>query len=166
MRNQPTKCTLLHLWGNVGNCFGSKLSQPRSMPQKSFAKQLWSFIFPPISTKILERNDPLLVYTQKKLDLRSVRKSRPQTLFWLNTLRGRDKMAATSQTTFSSAFSWMKIYKFRLGLKFVPKDPINNIAALVQIIAWRRPGDQLLSEPMMASLLTHICVTRSQWVKR
>ena len=28
---------------------------------------------------------------------------------------GRDKMAAISQTTFSSAFSWMKIYKFRLG---------------------------------------------------
>ena len=30
-------------------------------------------------------------------------------------------------------------------------------------MAWRRPGDKPLSEPMMASLLTHICVT--QWVK-
>ena len=28
---------------------------------------------------------------------------------------GRDKMAAISQTMFSNAFSWMKIYKFRLG---------------------------------------------------
>ena len=27
---------------------------------------------------------------------------------------GRDKMAAISQTTFSNAFSWMKMYKFRL----------------------------------------------------
>ena len=27
---------------------------------------------------------------------------------------GRDKMAAILQTTFSNAFSWMKIYKFRL----------------------------------------------------
>ena len=27
---------------------------------------------------------------------------------------GRDKMAAISQTTFSSAFSWMKIYEFHL----------------------------------------------------
>ena len=27
---------------------------------------------------------------------------------------GRDKMAAISQTTFSSAFSWMKMFKFRL----------------------------------------------------
>ena len=34
-------------------------------------------------------------------------------------------------------------------LKFVPKGPINNIPALVQIMAWRRPGDKPLSEPMM-----------------
>ena len=31
-------------------------------------------------------------------------------------------------------------------------------------MAWRRPGDKSLSEPMMESLLTHICVTRPQWV--
>ena len=48
--------------------------------------------------------------------------------------------------------------------KFVLKDQVNNISALVQIMAWRRPGDQPLSEPMMFNLLTHICVTRSQWV--
>ena len=43
--------------------------------------------------------------------------------------------------------------------------PINNIPALVQIMAWRRPGDKPLSGPMMFRLLTHICVTRPQWVK-
>ena len=32
-------------------------------------------------------------------------------------------------------------------------------------MAWRRPGDKPLFEPMMVSLLTHICVTRPQWVK-
>ena len=32
-------------------------------------------------------------------------------------------------------------------------------------MAWRRPGDKPLSEPVMVSLLTHICVTRPQWVK-
>ena len=32
-------------------------------------------------------------------------------------------------------------------------------------MAWRRPGDKPFSEPMMISLLTHICVTRPQWVK-
>ena len=31
-------------------------------------------------------------------------------------------------------------------------------------MAWRRPGDKPLSEPTMESLLTHICVTRPQWV--
>ena len=50
------------------------------------------------------------------------------------------------------------------SLKFVPKGPINNIPALVQIMAWRRPGDNPLSEPMMFRLPTHICVTRPQWV--
>ena len=32
-------------------------------------------------------------------------------------------------------------------------------------MAWRRPGDKPLSEPMMVRLPTHICVTRPQWVK-
>ena len=57
---------------------------------------------------------------------------------------------------------WVPI---EISLKFVPKGPINNIPALVQIMAWRRSGDKPLSEPMMVSLLTHICVTRPQWVK-
>ena len=52
-----------------------------------------------------------------------------------------------------------------ISLKFLPKGPINNIPALVQIMAWRRSGDKPLSEPMMVSLLTHICVTRPQWVQ-
>ena len=76
-------------------------------------------------------------------------------------------MDAISQTTFSNAFSWMKMHEFRLrfiSLKFVPKVRIDNIPALVQIMAWRRPGDKPLSEPMVVSLLTHICVTRPQWV--
>ena len=51
-------------------------------------------------------------------------------------------------------------------LKFVLKGPINNIPALVQIRAWRRPGDKPLSEPMLVSLPTHICVTRPHWVNR
>ena len=31
-------------------------------------------------------------------------------------------------------------------------------------MAWRWPGDRPLSEPVMVRLLTHICVTRPQWV--
>ena len=52
----------------------------------------------------------------------------------------------------------------RITLKFVPKGPIDNNPALVQIMAWRRPGDKPLSEPKMVRLLTHICVTWPQWV--
>ena len=32
-------------------------------------------------------------------------------------------------------------------------------------MAWRRPGDKPLAEPMMVSLPMHICVVRPQWVK-
>ena len=52
----------------------------------------------------------------------------------------------------------------KISLKFVPKFRINNIPALVQIMACRRPGEKPLFEPMMVNLLTHICVTRPQWV--
>ena len=95
------------------------------------------------------------------------------TLFAFGPLRtqlthwGRDKMAAVSQTTHSNAFSWMKMLEFRLRFHWslFLRVQINNNPALVQIMAWRRPGDKPLSEPMMVSLLTHICVTRPQWVK-
>ena len=33
-------------------------------------------------------------------------------------------------------------------------------------MAWRRPGDKPLSEPMIVSLPMHICITRPQWVNR
>ena len=36
---------------------------------------------------------------------------------------------------------------------------------LVQIMAWCWPGDKSLSEPMMESSMTHICVTRPEWVE-
>ena len=52
----------------------------------------------------------------------------------------------------------------KISLKFVPKVQFNNIPALLQIMAWRRPGNKPLSEPTVVSLLTHICVTRTQWV--
>ena len=53
----------------------------------------------------------------------------------------------------------------KISFKFVPQESINNIPALVQIMAWRRPSDKPLSEPMMVILLTHICTTQPQWVK-
>ena len=53
----------------------------------------------------------------------------------------------------------------KISLKCVPRVQINNIAALVQIIAWHRPDDKPLSEPMMFSSLMHIYIIRPQWVK-
>ena len=44
----------------------------------------------------------------------------------------------------------------KVVLKFVPRVQINNIPALLQIMAWHWPGDKPLSEPIMVSLLTHI----------
>ena len=38
------------------------------------------------------------------------------------------------------------------SLKTVPKRSVNNIPSLVQIMAWRRPGDKPLSELMFAQL--------------
>ena len=83
---------------------------------------------------------------------------------WLLTHWGRDEMATNFLTTISKAFSWMKICKFRLGFHWI-LFPTKNIPALVQIMAWCRPGGKPLSEPMVVSLLTHICGTRPQCVK-
>ena len=48
-----------------------------------------------------------------------------------------------------------------ISLKFAPNVRINNIPALFQIMAWRRPGDKPLPEPMMLILLTHIWTSKS-----
>ena len=54
---------------------------------------------------------------------------------------------------------------FKISLKFVPYCPINDIPALVQIMAPCRLGDKPLSESVMVRFPTYICVTRPQWVK-
>ena len=82
------------------------------------------------------------------------------------TLRLRQHGRHFADDTFKCIFlNENVIIAIKISLKFVPKGPINNIAALFQIMAWRQTGDKPLSEAMMASLLTHICVTRPQWVK-
>ena len=83
----------------------------------------------------------------------------------LNTLRPRQNGRYFPDDIFKRIFLYENVLiSIIISLKFVPMGPINNIPALVQIMAWRRPGDKPLSEAMMVSLLTHICVTRPQWV--
>ena len=38
----------------------------------------------------------------------------------------------------------------QVSLKFVARRPIDNKPALVQVMAWRRIGDEPLPEPMLA----------------
>ena len=83
----------------------------------------------------------------------------------INTLRPRQNGRHFADDIFKCIFVNENVcILIKISLKFVPKGPINNIPVLVQIMAWRRPGDKPLSEPMLVSLPTHICVTRPQWV--
>ena len=85
---------------------------------------------------------------------------------WVNTLRPRQNGRHFADDIFKCIFLNENVsIAIEISLKFVPKAQINNIPALVQIMAWRRPGAKPLSEPMMVSLPMHICVTRPQWVK-
>ena len=83
----------------------------------------------------------------------------------INTLRPRQNGRHFADDTFNRIFLNENVrISIKFSLKFVRKGPINNILALVQIMACRRPGDKSLSEPGMVSLLMHICVTGPQWV--
>ena len=84
---------------------------------------------------------------------------------FINTLRLRQNGRHRAGDTFKRIFLNENIrISIKISLKFVPEGPINNIPALVQIMAWRRSGNKPLSEPMMVSSLTYICVTWPQWV--
>ena len=83
----------------------------------------------------------------------------------VNTLRPRQSECHLADDIFKCIFLSENVWiPIKISLKYVPKGPTNNIPALVQRMAWRRPGGKPLSEPMMASLPTQICVTRPQWL--
>ena len=83
----------------------------------------------------------------------------------LNTLRPGQNGRHFADAIFKCIFLNKNVsIPIKISLKFVPKGPINNIPALVQIMAWRRPGDKPLFEPMMVRLPTYVCVTWPQWV--
>ena len=82
----------------------------------------------------------------------------------INSLR--PKQNRRYSRTSSNAFSWMKMKECRL----VFHRSLFLSFELTTFQHWfrewlGRPGDKSLSEPMMVSLLTHICATRPQWVK-
>ena len=55
-------------------------------------------------------------------------------------------------------FKWIFVNEkvcisIRISLKFIPRDPIDNRPALVQVMAWRRTGDKPLPEPMLTQFI-------------
>ena len=74
----------------------------------------------------------------------------------------RDEMENISQTAFSNVLFFNE--NDGISIKISRMGSINNIP-WVQTLAWCRPVDKTLSEPMMVKLPTHICITRPQWVK-
>ena len=73
----------------------------------------------------------------------------------LNTLRprqnGRHFPEDIFKCIFLNEYVWISI---KISLKFVPWGPINNIQALAQIMAWHRPCNKPLSEPMIYASLS------------
>ena len=62
-----------------------------------------------------------------------------------NTLRSRQNGRHFPDDTFKRIFFNENIsISIKISLNFVPRSPINNVSALVQITAWRRPGDKPL----------------------
>ena len=83
----------------------------------------------------------------------------------INTLKLRQNGCHFPNNILKSIFLNENIWiSIKISLNFVPNGPINKPPALVQRMAWHRPGTKPLSEPIMVSLLTHLCVTWPQWV--
>ena len=83
-----------------------------------------------------------------------------------NTLRPRQNYRHFADDIIKCIFLNGNVWiSLKISPKFVPKVRVINIPALVQIMAWRRPGDKPLSAPMTVSLPTHTGVTRPQWAK-
>ena len=67
-----------------------------------------------------------------------------------NTLRPRQNGRHFPDDIFKWIFLYENVWiSINISLNFVPRGPINNIPTLVQVLAWRRPGDKPLSEPIM-----------------
>ena len=73
-------------------------------------------------------------------------------LLVFSTLRPRQNEQIPAEDIFKCIFLnenvWISI---KISRQFIASGPINYIPALDQIMAWCRPGNKPLSEPMMVS---------------
>ena len=120
-------------------------------PWHQTSQQCWPLTIMPLGTSVSKIRNKIQQFSFKEMHF--------------NTLRPRQNGRHFADDIFKCIFlNENTSISIDISLKFVPEGRINNIPALVQIMAWRRLGDKPLSEPMMVSLLAHICVTRPQWV--
>ena len=76
--------------------------------------------------------------------------NRNETQWRVNTLKQRQDGRYFADDVLKCIFlNENVLISIKISLKLVPKGPINNIPALVQIMAWGGPGDKPLSEPML-----------------
>ena len=80
---------------------------------------------------------------------------------------GREQMTAILQTTFSNTFSWMKMYELQLRFHWI-LFPRVQLTIFQHWFRWWLGADQATSHYLnqwQPSLLMHICIFGSQWVK-
>ena len=168
--------TLTH-WGRVTHICVSRLTITGSDNGLSPGRRqaiIWTnagiLLIGPLGTNFSENLIEILTFSCTKMQLKvSSAKWRPFCLGLnvLNTvlqirwhyqhIESKTKWPPFCRQLFQMHFlnknAWISI---NISLKFVPEGQINNIPALVQIMAWHQPGSNPLSEPTMLSLLMHI----------
>ena len=83
----------------------------------------------------------------------------------VNTLRQWQNGCQFPDDIFKCIFLIKNIWiSIKISLKFIPKGPIDNIPALIQIMAWHQPGDQPYQNHWWYRLVMHICISRPQCV--
>ena len=142
--------TVSHWLGtNLESALNHMIYQGKSHLHLSCEMQFW------------EDTKPWHVLTRQAANVSGWKKHSQICFYMLATHWGWDKMAAIYQYTFLNAFSWLEMYTFRLRFHWSLFIRVQLIIfpALNQAMAWCRPGNKPLSEPMMVILPTHICVS-------
>ena len=125
--------------------------------QRKFTEKLLLYL--PMIREVLHQTGPLILTRWSSLPAATPRDS-------FNTLSPRQNGHHFPYNFFKCIFLnenvWVAI---KIWLKFVTKGSINNIPALVQIMAWRRPGDKPLCEPMLTQF-TLALQWKSQYLER
>ena len=110
----------------------------------------------------------------KKKNIRKCKWYLAEIVTWLDTNRG-----VWIRSSLDTLKPWPPCCSLYLPIDFVewismcfdsnftatPKSLISNIPALVQIMAWRRPGDKHYLNRCWPNLLTHLFTTLPRWFK-